>query len=258
MTQAYRSLCDDFYVDMHINTEIELPTDRDTIFAFFERVQRQFPSMIDFYRRSNGELCLREDRQSGTYRWITLENDRIGCGMSNPDSLEDVYALSKMVIELAPYMLSLSHLNIDSFDITFSMDFDYNGNHDEVIAEALFGNTPLACLLDIEGAKAINFSPSVVTALGDDYRTQARVSIESKTSVFDPEEKNDESDEPLTLSFAVRRFPPKVKAFDALASFKEQCSLIEDIMDEKIINNIVEPIKDVITQKKMTQNYRED
>ncbi len=43
---SYSSLCDDFYLDMYINTELELPTGRDTILSFFERIQKQFPSTV--------------------------------------------------------------------------------------------------------------------------------------------------------------------------------------------------------------------
>ena len=39
---SYNSLCDDFYIDMYVNTELDLPTARDTILTYFERIQKQF------------------------------------------------------------------------------------------------------------------------------------------------------------------------------------------------------------------------
>ncbi len=155
MSNSYSSLCDDFYLDMYINTELDLPTQRDTILAFFERIQKRFPSMGCFYRRENNEYCLEEDRNAGQYRWITLEIDRIGSGVVNPSSFEEAYDQHKLVLELIPYMLSVNHLDIDSLDVTFAMDFDYIGSHDEVIAEALFGSTAFNCLLDLPSARAI-------------------------------------------------------------------------------------------------------
>ena len=80
----------------------------------------------------------------------------------NPGNIEDVYEQDQLVIELAPYMLSVNHLDIDSLDVTFAMDFDYYGNHDEVIAEALLGSTAFNCLLDLPQAKPIGLSPSMV------------------------------------------------------------------------------------------------
>jgi len=252
MSNSYSSLCDDFYLDMHVNTELNLPTQRDTILAFFERIQKQFPSMGCFYRRSDNEYCLEEDRSPGQYRWITLETDRIGSGVVNPASLEDAYCQDRLVLELAPYMLSVSHLDIDSLDVTFAMDFDYTGSHDEVIAEALFGSTAFNCLLDLPQARPIMFSPAVVVAISDDCRTQARISVESKTSIYEPGRKGQTDDEAISLSFTIRQFPSSSERFDALKSFENQCRLAERLMAEKIVPNFVKPLTDVIAQKRLT------
>ena len=249
---SYNSLCDDFYVDMCINTELDLPTQRDTVLAFFERIQKQFPSMGRFYRRENNEYCLEEDRSLGQYRWITLEIDRIASGVVNPSSFEMAYHQDRLVLELVPYMLSVSHLDIDSLDVTFTMDFDHTGSHDEVIADALFGSTAFNCLLDLPGARPIGFSPAIVVALSDDCHTQGRISIESKTSVYEPRKKEQSSDEAISLSFTVRRYPPTSGRFDALESFDHQCRLAEEIMAEKIVPNFVQPLTETIAQKRLT------
>ena len=248
---SYSSLCDDFYLDMYINTELDLPTQRDTILAFFERIQKQFPSMGCFYRRENNEYCLEEDRNLGQYRWITLEIDRIGSGVVNPSSFEMAYCQDRLVLELVPYMLSVNHLDIDSLDVTFAMDFDYGGSHDEVIAEALFGSTAFNCLLDLPGARPIGFSPVVVVALSDDCRTQGRISIESKTSVYEPRKK-EQADEAISLSFTIRQYPKTAEKFDPLKSFEYQCRLAEELMAEKIVPNFVQPLTETITQKRLT------
>ena len=112
MSNSYSSLCDDFYIDMYINTELDLPRQRDTVLAFFERIQKEFPSMGCFYRREKNEYCLEEDRSAAQYRWITLETDRIGSGVVNPSNFESAYCQDRLVLELVPYMLSVSHLDI--------------------------------------------------------------------------------------------------------------------------------------------------
>lgn len=249
---SYGSLCDDFYIDMCINTELDLPTQRDTVLAFFERIQRQFPSMGNFYRRDNNEYCLEEDRSLGQYRWITLELDRIGSGVVNPPNFEMAYEQDKLILELVPYMLSVSHLDIDSLDVTFAMDFDCAGSHDEVIADALFSSTAFNCLLDLPGAKPIGFSPAVVIALSDDSRIQGRINVESKTSVYEPGKKEKSDDEAISLSFTVRQYPPTSGKFDPLKSFEHQCQLVEEIMAEKIVPNFVLPLTEAIAQKRLT------
>jgi len=47
----YSSLCDDFFVNMNLSTEMELPTNRETILHFFERLQKSYPTMRNFYCR---------------------------------------------------------------------------------------------------------------------------------------------------------------------------------------------------------------
>jgi hypothetical protein len=251
MSNGFSSLCDDFYLDMYINTELDLPTQRDTILTFFERIQKQFPSMGCFYRRENNEYCLEEDRSVGQYRWITLEIDRIGSGVVNPSNFEDAYNQDRLVLELAPYMLGVSHLDIDSLDVTFAMDFDYAGNHDEVIAEALFGSTAFSCLFDLPAARPVSFSPAVVVALSDDQRTQARISVESKTSVYQSGKQRQSSSEAISLSFTIRQYPPSTEKFDALKSFENQRRLAQALMAEKIVPNFVHPLAETIAQKRL-------
>ncbi|MFZ0033700.1 MAG: hypothetical protein WAK60_01755 [Sedimentisphaerales bacterium] len=252
MSNSYSSLCDGFYLDMYINTELDLPRQRDTILAFFERIQKQFPSMGRFSRGENNEYCLEEDRNASQCRWVTLETDRIGSGVVNPSSFEDAYNQDKLVIELAPYMLSVNHLDINSLDVTFAMDFDYAGSHDEVIAEALFGSTAFNCLLDLPAARPVAFSPTVVVALSDDCLTQGRISVDSKTSVYEPREKRQAADGAISLSFTIRQYPSSAEKFDALKSFENQCRLAEELMAEKIVPNFAQPLINVIAQKRLT------
>ncbi len=249
---SYSSFCDDFYLDMCVNTELELPSERDTVLAFFERIQKRFPSMGCFYRRSNSEYCLEEDRSRGQYRWITLEIDRIASGVVNPSDLEEAYCQDRLVLEIMPYMLSVGHLDIDSLDITFSMDFEYSGSHDEVIAEALMGQTAFNCLLDMPMVRPIACSPAMVVSLSDDHCVQARCSVESRTSVYDPDKKEDIRGEAISLSFTVRRYPRANEKFDSLESFEQQRRLAEELMAEKIMPAFVKPLTEVIAQKRLT------
>jgi len=251
MSNSFSSFCDDFYLDMYINTELDLPTGRDTILAFFEKIQKHFPTMGIFYRRENSEYCLEEEHGQNGYRWVSLETDRIGSGIVNPSDFEDAYKQDKVIIDLLPYMLGVSHLDINSLDVSFGMDFEYAGNHDEVIAEALSVYS-LNCLSDLPGSKAINFSPTLITSLTEDCRTQARITLESKTSVFEPWKKQETTEEAISLMFTIRQYPSGTEKFDLLKSFERQCRIAEELMAERIIPNIVRPLNSVILQKRMS------
>lgn len=251
MTNSYSSFCDDFYLDMYINTELDLPTGRDTVLAFFEQIQKHFPTMGCFYRRERNEYCLEESQDPNQYRWVTLATDCIGSGMVNPASFEDAYKQDRLVIDLVPYMLGVSHLDINSLDVVFGMDFNYGGSHDEVIAEAL-GSAAFNCFGDLASVRPINFSPSIIAALSEDCRTQGRINVESKTSICDPWKKIETTEEAISLSFTIRQYPSGAEKFDALKSFERQCELIEELMAEKIIPNFVRPLNSVILQKRLS------
>ena len=61
----YSSLSDDYYVNMNLNTEMDLPQSRETVLHFFEQVQKHYPSMRNFYSRDRGEFVLEEDKDRG-------------------------------------------------------------------------------------------------------------------------------------------------------------------------------------------------
>src|SRR5438132_10526343 len=76
----YSSLCDDFGVYVYLNSKMELPSGRETILHFFDSLQKTFPQMTDFECRENGEYVLEENREQGSYRWVTLETRRVCTG----------------------------------------------------------------------------------------------------------------------------------------------------------------------------------
>ena len=54
----YSSLSDDFYVNMNLSTEMELPGGRESVLNFFERLQKKYPTMRNFYCREKGDFIL--------------------------------------------------------------------------------------------------------------------------------------------------------------------------------------------------------
>ena len=249
MTTSYGSLCDDFYVNMHLNTELELPTERDTILHFFDCIRRKFPKMNTFYQRENGDFCLDEDRESGSYRWVSVERDRISSGYLNPESLEDVDAQHRYLLELLPYTLSVNNLDIDSLDVLLGMDFEYQGNHDEILAEALFGQTPFIRLLDLPQARPLGFDPSILVSLSDDCRLQGRISLESRTGAYQIRTGKYKEDEQLSIYLTVRQYPDPESSFETLPSYEKQRGLCEDIMSDQIIPHFVNPILACLGQR---------
>ncbi len=252
MTNSYGSLCDDFYFDMYVNTKLELPTQRDTVLSFFERVQKQYPSMGNFYKRAKNEYFLEEDSTTGQFSWLGLESDRVSCGAMNPQDIEIVCAKDRFVLNLIPYMLGVNHLDIDSIDVVFAMDFVCRSDHDAVIAEAFLNDSAFGSLSDLPGSKVVEFSPMMTVALSEDSLTQGRIKVESKTSGFEQEKAKDKTEEAISLYFTVRQYPAGEKQFDSIASFDRQFAILDDLMTRKIIGNFVKPLTDVIALRNLS------
>ena len=136
MTSNFGTHSDDFYVNMNLNTEMDLPSNRETVLHFFEQIQKHYPTMKNFYNRDKGEFILEEDKDQGNYRWASVEGRRICAGYVNPPSLEEVMQQHLMLADLIPYTLSVSPLDCESLNLMFGFDFNYRGNHNSLVAEA--------------------------------------------------------------------------------------------------------------------------
>src|SRR5271155_4696193 len=180
----YSPLCDDFYVNMNLSTEMELPTNRETILHYFERLQKKYPTMRNFYCRDKGDFVLEEDKDRGQYRWATIENHRVCSGQVNPEDIEQALEQHRLALEMAPYMLSVSPLDCEALDLLFGFDFTYRGNHNQLVAEALGVCPAMERMLEIPGGGVINFEPSLTLSLDEGCRTQVRLSVENRTNAY--------------------------------------------------------------------------
>src|ERR687889_1852957 len=153
--------CDDFYVNLNLNTEMELPTNRDTVLHYFEQMKKAFPELRNFYTRESGDVVLEGDKEQGGYRWLAIEPRRLCSGQVNPETVEDAYRQHEMVLEMAPHMLAISVLDCEALDVMFGFDFQYGGNHDEVVAEAMGEGHALEGPHEVPGARGIHHEASV-------------------------------------------------------------------------------------------------
>jgi len=104
----YSALADDFYVNMNLSTEMELPGSRETVLHFFEQMQKTYPEMRNFYSRDKNDFILEEDKDSGNYRWCTVESRRICSGQVNPESIEGAVAQHRRALDIAPWIANRS------------------------------------------------------------------------------------------------------------------------------------------------------
>ena len=244
----YSSLSDDFGVYVYVNTKMNLPSGRETILHFFDRLRKTMPTMTDFDCRENGEFVLEEDREQGSYRWVTLEQRRLCSGYVNPPALENADTLHELVLESAPYHLDFNPLDCEAVDVLFAFDFLYSGNHDEVVAEALGLNTTLENLLQMPGSRVINYEPSLMLALDESCRLQCRLSIETRTNAYQIRT-GQFPEAPISVYFTVRQYWGRSPYKTFVESYQNQRRICQELVDHQIIPAVVRPLAQTIAAK---------
>ena len=109
------------------------------------------------------------------------------------------------MLDLAPHLLTISVLDCEALDVMYGFDFTYTGNHDEVVAEALGVSPGMEGLLEVPGARVINFEPSITLTLDESCRLQCRLSIETRTNAFQVRT-GDFPEEQISVYFTVRQY----------------------------------------------------
>ena len=244
----YSSLSDDFYVNMNLGTEMELPANRETVLHFFERVQKTYPTMRNFYCRERGDFVLEEDKDKGNYRWCTIEPRRVCSGQVNPDSLEAAFEQHRLVLELAPYMLSVSPLDCEALDLLFGFDFTYRGNHNQLVADALGASPAMDRIAEVAGSQVINFEPSLTIALDEECRRQFRISIETRTNAYQVRT-GDFPEEQLSVYVTARQYGslgPDATFAETLDRLSVVC---REMIDDHVIEQVLNPLARTISLK---------
>src|SRR5687767_3043222 len=248
MSNPYAAFCEDFYVNMRLGSQLALPHGRETLLHFFERVQKQYPAMTRFRKSENGEFNLEEDRSSSAYRWVSLEQKRLSAGHVNPVDYEEALKLHGLLLDMAPHHLGISPLEIDYLDVLFGFDLSFGGNHDDIIAESLFPESPLTCLTEETGARAVDFQPTVTVALSEDCRMQARIDVVTRTNSYQVRT-GDYSDEVISVYLIVRRYwgdrpkEPMQKIFAQMAEKADQ------LCTNHIVPKVLRPISSAIASR---------
>jgi hypothetical protein len=244
----YSSLCDDFGVYVYVNTKMELPTKRETVLHFFDSLQKTFPQMTDFDCRESGEYVLEEDREQGSYRWVGLDTHRFSSGYMNPPALAEADQHHERVLEVSPYHLDFSALDCEALDVLFAFDFLCNGNHDEVVAEALGLGTTLESLMQMPGTKVLGYEPSLMLSLDETCRLQCRLNIETRTNAYQIRT-GQFPEAPISVYFTVRQYWGRMAGRTFGEAYHAQRKVCQELVDSHIIPAVLRPLNQTIGNK---------
>ncbi|MCC9601830.1 hypothetical protein LOC67_14815 [Stieleria sp. JC731] len=242
----YGMFSDDFYINMNLATELDLPQNRESVLHFFEQVRRRFPEMANFYSREKSEYVLEEEKERGAYRWVSSEPRRLNSGTVNPESIESAFELHRTILELVPYELSITPLDCESLSVMFGFDFGYRGNHNEILTQAIGVAPALEKLISQPYGKVLSNEPSIQFSLDEECRTQCRVSFESRTTAYQVRT-GEYSEDQLSVYMTVRRFDSLGPNEAFHTEFSRLAALGRDLIDEFLVGNVLRPLQEAIS-----------
>jgi len=245
MNADFHSAADDFFVNLNLQTTLELPTSRETILQFYDAVRRQFPIMTSFYRRESGEHVLEADRESGSYPWVELQPRALAAGYFNPPPGETARKFHEWILQRSIYFLGISGLDVECLDVLFGFNLDFRGNRDAIAAQALLAGSPLGVLVNESGLNAIEFEPTTILALDPQCHLQARLSLETHPSTYQVRT-GSYDDEPISIFLTIRRYPDPDKMLDPIQVLARQWQVGTELLAQLVVPHVVRPIASAI------------
>ncbi|MEM7682488.1 MAG: hypothetical protein AAF288_11080 [Planctomycetota bacterium] len=245
MATSYGALCSDFYINQKLAVKMDLPYERETVLHFFDRIRRTIPAMSRF-RRYEGELALESSRRESRYTWLALRQNSIRSGNVNPETMEQAFAYHKLLLEQAPYHLTISPLDIDHLELMMGFDLECKRDHDDIVRHALYEGGPLGELLAVDNTKPLDVQPVVGLQLTDSGDKQAYFEVKTRTKSRRGNARR-YADEPITLFLTVRRYGP-IDSLESLPTvFDELANDAEQLAADRMVPHLLTPISRQIT-----------
>jgi hypothetical protein len=250
MGLAFNAHCDDFHIATRLYLKLDLALQRETVLHFFDSIRREFPTMRKLRRREDGSLLLEEDdSREETRRWLRLDASTIRIGYHNPPQSELAEQLAGAVLKMAPYHLTLGDLDYDHLEVVYGFDLEYRGNHDQLVAETLLGEGPMAGLLGHPSvAHTIDAQPFLGFAIGETCETQVYLEIKSRTSTYEVRTRTFEQ-QPLSVFLTVRRYWGFSESEAVPDIHRELTQIAEDWAAERVVPLIVNPLAQAIASR---------
>ena len=240
MATSYGALCTDFYINHKLTLKMDLPSERETILHFFDRMRKSMPSMNRF-KRYDGELALESPRKDARYNWLALRRNSVRTGQVNPESMEEALGYHKLVMELAPYHLTISPLDVDYVELMYGFDLECRQNHDAVVFDALYRDTPMGALMPGQDDKVLDIQPVFGQSLNDSGDLQAYFEVKTRPKTRRGSSKR-YAGEPISLFLTLRQYGPVEDLADLAKLVDKLNHHGETLATEKLIPHLLTPI----------------
>lgn len=236
--ESFSAFCSDFYVNQKLGLKLDLPERRETVLDLFDRIRKTFPRLSQF-QRYEGEVALESSTHERDWQWVALRQTSIRSGHVNPASLDDAYHYHRTLLELAPFFLSISPLDIDMLEVVFGFDFETEEDKDSVVFDALLSDSPFAQLLGGGSERITDAQPGIAVTLGERGDLQAIFEVRTRPRITMP---GDRGGDPISVFLTVRKYGPLASLDELKAAFGAVVGHAEVLAEQRVIPNLVVPI----------------
>ena len=241
----FQDVCNEHYINLNLTTETQLPQQRESVMHFFEQLRKRYPGMRNFYSREPGDYVLEEDKDTGTYRWVTLDSKRLSSGFMKPESFEAGCEPHLTILDAIPHQLSISPLDCETLNLTYGFEFAYSGNQYHLLANALGIGGSLQKARELPGANIVSHDPSFQFSLVPDCRIQARLSFEARTTAYHVKT-NEFPEENLTVFFTLRKYGSIDPGETYVSTFEDLMRRGQNLVDDYLMENVLVPLQTAI------------
>lgn len=250
MSDELGAMCDEFYVSSRLYLKLDLKLDRETVLHFFDRIHKEYPELSKLRRQGSHGLVLEEEPDGrGSRRWLRLDEKSLRFGQYAPPDTQSVQRFGDLILTQAPYHLSFSDLDYDHLEVIYGFDLEYNGNHDQLVAETLMGGqTSAAFLFSDEAVHVIDAQPYFGIALTPQCDLQAYVEVKSRTTTFEVRNTTFEG-EPISVFLTARKYWGLDGHTPLAETFAKLCEVADELATDKVVPNFVNPLAAAIASR---------
>ncbi len=242
MAHSYNALCSDFYLNVKLAMKLELPRERQPLLDLFDRMRRQFPD-LEHVRNYRDELAL-EAGADQRGRWLAVRARDLRAGIVNPDEPDEALRMHRALLELAPYYLGVTPLDVDYLELLFGFDLPADGDHSAIVSCALLDGSPLAGAMDQRGFSLIECQPAFGVALDGEGALEAF--FEVKTGAPRLARGPEAASEPISVYVTLRRYGPARSIQDLPGDLDQLAARGDELVQAVAIPRLLNPIREMI------------
>jgi hypothetical protein len=250
MSSFFGTVCDDFSATVRLYLKLDLGLERETVLHFFDRLRKDYPALSRLRRREDDTLLLEEVPQAGdSRRWIRLNHDALRLGHFAPPNVDEVRKFGRLVMSQAPFHLTMGELDYDYLEVAFCFDLEFDGNHDQLVADTLFADHPISSFLMGDQVRhVLDVQPVWAIALTPNCDTQARIEVKSHSHTYEVRTGEYES-QPVSVYVTVRRYWGHAPAGELAQELDNLFDRAEQLAAEKAVPLVVQPLAHAIASR---------